>query len=166
MHTLTIDSGTLSAPTVSTAPTTPAPPTPACRCIDLVAGRLGAVNDRYFARGSRCIAALEDIRDGSSTTTSGTTLSVLFVFATRGVVVAFPRSPACTLSLRCSASAGCARWVSRNHRSRRTSFLVLLFLAPSLAFAVAAAATTSDSPTERSLEMPPNADNGTSPTHL
>ena len=161
MHTLTIDSGTLSAPTVSTAPTTPAPPTPACRCIDLVAGRLGAVNDRYFARGSRCIAALEDIRDGGSTTTSGTTLSVLFVFATRGVVVAFPCAPACALPLKRGA-----RWVGRNHRSRRTAFLVPLFLASSLAFAIAATATASDSSTERSLEVPPNIDNGTSPTHL
>ena len=32
-----------------------------------------------------------------------------------------------------AVSAGCARWVSRNHRSRYTSFLVFLFLAPSLA---------------------------------
>ena len=45
-------------------------------------------------------------------------------------------------------------------------FPILPFLTPSLALAIAATVDTSDSPAERSLEVPVNANDGTSVTHL
>ena len=45
-------------------------------------------------------------------------------------------------------------------------FPILPFLAPSLALAIAATIDTSDSPAERSLKVPANANDGTSLTHL